>query len=335
MKKYKYIILFAFLVSVLGSCGPSLFESLWQEKPVTVDGIANEWSVPLRLYDYKSTLNYTFSNDEKNIYVCIRATVDQMQKKIFRSGIQLWIDTLGKKNKTTGILFPLRKSGNESWNKLSGQRRDTLGIGQKSYSSSTAYNMNEGFEIRISGIKSSADGLIPMKNGLGIEMHIRRDSSNCLFYEAAIPFAAFYKPLLTKADSNKVFSVGIIINALPDGAQGGGGYAGAGGHHGGGGNGRGGNNGSGGYNDDQNGMDNNGSMNNGSEGMKNSNGGYMSTSNRTSNNTATDTRTGMDSARYMGGRSGSGNSVQVSALYETNTLWMKFHPSVKKIKRLN
>ena len=234
-----------------------------------------------------------------------------MQKKIFRSGIQLWIDTLGKKNKTTGILFPVRKSGNESWNKLSGQKRDTLGIGQKSYSSSTAYKMNEGFEMNISGFKSPIGGLTPLKNNFGIEMHIRRDSSDYLFYEAAIPFAAFFKPLLQKADSNKIFSIGIVINALPEEApRGAGGYAGTGTYR------------RNGYNDTTSGFSNV------PNGMNN---GYISGQNRTNNNTTTDTRTGMDSARYVGGRSSS-NSTNLNALYETNTLWMRFHPSVKMIK---
>ena len=76
-----------FIITVfLFSCSKPVTGILWQYKPVKADGVLSEWQVPLRYFDDKSKLQYTITNDSVNLYVCIRATDEESQLKIVRSG---------------------------------------------------------------------------------------------------------------------------------------------------------------------------------------------------------------------------------------------------------
>ena len=104
--------LIKFFLSILGtgllfSCSKTIYENAWESRNLKADITSNEWDKPLRYYDTDSRLQYNVTNDSVNLYVCIRATDQQSQLKIIRSGMQLWIDTIGKKKNQTGIFYPL------------------------------------------------------------------------------------------------------------------------------------------------------------------------------------------------------------------------------------
>src|SRR5262245_2166580 len=104
-------IIFTVLSLVIASgCTKTLYPSRWQPAPVIADGNASEWSLPLQYYDNDTKLNYAFSNDTKNLYLCIRVGDDKEQMTMLRSGFTIWLDTEGKKNKTTVFTYPLPRS---------------------------------------------------------------------------------------------------------------------------------------------------------------------------------------------------------------------------------
>ena len=92
------------------SCTKTIYESSWQRKTVKADGKLNEWKVPLKHYDYSSKIQYAVSNDSVNMYICIRVADEQTQFKIIRTGMQVWVDSTGKKKQITGVFFPLAKT---------------------------------------------------------------------------------------------------------------------------------------------------------------------------------------------------------------------------------
>src|SRR5438876_522138 len=99
-----------FLLALLSSCSKTIYDNVWQSKPVTVDGNSKEWEIPLRFYDSKSKLQYIVTNDSSNMYVCIRVTDERLQAKIMNAGMSVWIDTTGKNKQQVGITFPLGSS---------------------------------------------------------------------------------------------------------------------------------------------------------------------------------------------------------------------------------
>ena len=71
--------------------------------PVTVDGKASEWALPLSLYDSDTKLFFGFSNDDKNMYVCFQSADEINQQKIMQAGMEVTLSTKGKHKVSIGL----------------------------------------------------------------------------------------------------------------------------------------------------------------------------------------------------------------------------------------
>lgn len=206
--KFKLIAGIA-LILMLSSCSHPYIRSAYQDKKFTT--LPNEpvMPIPLRYYDPDSKLQYAISNDDENVFICVKATDINTQMKILKAGMQVWIDTTNKKKQLTGILFPLIKRGD-------GTRAQQ---GKHSGSKPDLQSMIEQFnsqyqEMQLSGFKSPIDGLVPVKNVYGITAGLYLDSIGIMTYKAVIPLKTFYKPTLTSKDSTRKFSFTVIVNGL-------------------------------------------------------------------------------------------------------------------------
>ena len=118
----------------LMGCGSSavICDNNWQYQPVKVDGKAKEWEIPLRFYDVDTKLNFTITNNDSNLYYCIRITDDKEEMRALKAGMQVWIDTAGNKAKEIGILYPFpqvkAKPESEGKGNHSRDRSDTSGM---------------------------------------------------------------------------------------------------------------------------------------------------------------------------------------------------------------
>ena len=72
----------------LFSCSPAVYFAYWQSEKVVADGVAEEWSNPLNYFDSETKLQYTFSNDRKNLYVCLKTADQRTQVKIIKGGLK-------------------------------------------------------------------------------------------------------------------------------------------------------------------------------------------------------------------------------------------------------
>jgi hypothetical protein len=220
------------LLFISGCSSPLVYDSIWQDKPVTIDGKANEWKIPLDYYDDKTKLNFSIANDGTNLYFCVRATEDETQKGIVHNGLQIWIDTTGGKKKDMGIQFPvIQKSDMASMGSSSGQAKTD----QMEGSSASSYGMHKQYsraskQMKITGFKGGIDGLSYLPNMYGINAYLNWDTNNIMIYEACIPLKTFYKTSLSPKDTAKVLGVSIVITVA---TKNGGGDEAAGGHHGG------------------------------------------------------------------------------------------------------
>ncbi|MBS1646756.1 MAG: hypothetical protein JST67_05405 [Bacteroidetes bacterium] len=208
------IKILAFLASLLFvfACAPkALYRAGWQKTPVTADGNASEWAVPLRFYDSDTKLNYTLSNDNKNIYLCVRVVDELSQEKIMHSGLNIWIDTLAKKTRRSGILFPVPDKANEE------ATQNTVHPNKKN----SSYNdevkekfLNQVNQMQLIGFKKNIPDYLAADNEYGLRVSINWDKNNIMIYEAVIPFNTFYKPALEPKDSIKNFDFAITIHGF-------------------------------------------------------------------------------------------------------------------------
>lgn len=233
MKNLRILI---FIISLLFiSCSPKSYDSLdWQGTNIGIDGMIDDWTNPLRFYDYKSKINYSISNDLQNIYICIKISDRLTQMKILRAGMEFKIDTLGKNGFPISFMYPLANQ-----NKVKHQRNTDNESDIKTGDKQDRTQLIKSFLLdaknaELVGFKSifgTSISLLENKSSIRAAIHI--DNGGIMCYEALIPFETFYKNSLSMADSNLVFNYEIKINALPapsmgsGGAYNGGGNAGA------------------------------------------------------------------------------------------------------------
>lgn len=239
------------IILLFSSCTPTAsLKSNWQSKPVSIDGNASEWFIPLRFYDPETKLNYNITNDNENMYICIRIVDELSQAKVVRNGISIWLDTASKKNKACGILFPVPDKNADEYqpdgSSRGGDGSPNRGSGGKQVGSLD--NIKKKFlqtanQMQLTGFKPGIpDFLAATSNEHGINVSINWDINNIMIYEASIPFRTFYKPKLNAKDSTKNIDVSMTIQGFPapekkddgnnsgnGGGMGGGGMGGAGG----------------------------------------------------------------------------------------------------------
>lgn len=71
-----------------------------------LDGLVSEWPINKFQVNDDSTVEYAEDNDDKNLYVAMTISDFEMQMKIMRNGMKLYLDLKGKKKEGKGIEFP-------------------------------------------------------------------------------------------------------------------------------------------------------------------------------------------------------------------------------------
>lgn len=148
-------------------------------EPVTIDGKANEWSVPFRFSDYTSKLQYNIKNDSSTLYFCFKTDDRLAQMKLLHFGFDVYIDTTGKKKKTQHLQFPMKYERNHD-EESQGTTLYELQQRQLRMKSETNTLLAENFI----GLEK---GVYPINMPGGIRAAIDFDSLGALVYEIAVP----------------------------------------------------------------------------------------------------------------------------------------------------
>jgi hypothetical protein len=220
MRKLSLYLGVLILGVTMASCSSSNFiQSVLQTKPIVVDGDASDWQLPLAYYDKETKLSFTVSNDSSKLYFCFEAFDQDLQTKIVRGGLQIYLDTNGGTKKDISMLYPVPSTMQHPEPDRSGSygsssdNFDPIGALRRNFYRSQAN------ELQLTGFLPPAAGFVPLKNAFGIEVHINWDTiNNVLNYEAAIPFSTFYKRTLAPADSSKIFGLTFTVNGVTHGA---------------------------------------------------------------------------------------------------------------------
>jgi hypothetical protein len=222
----KKILLGTALLSVLSlSAQEDVSSAKWQSNTIIVDGNDNEWEQPFGLFDNKSGLVFTLTNDNKNIYLCFTDKEAIKAEKMMKAGWTLEISSSEKKRKfDAAISFPKIDDPNinmraEFKNQVSVYKMDMAAVKTKGF--------------------LAGNGDIPLNNKEGINIGIGIDSAEKIVYEIAIPIKDLMEE--DKLQLNELITLDITVNALskPEGSSTGGGnatrgFAGGGGRMGGG-----------------------------------------------------------------------------------------------------
>jgi hypothetical protein len=228
--------LFLIVVALFSGCTPKqhIYKSSWQSTQVSIDCNINDWKLPLQFEDQTTKLNYSVSNDNNNLYICIQTDNDATVSGIIQRGLQLWLDTTGRKNHQVGIMCPIPQGkGYSSDNNGRHQRTRNSENGQQAPPDTVWQNqqyrllMESIKQMHISGFKTVPDGLVNLHDTSGIQLCINLYNYKVFVYEAAIPLKAFLKYPLLLSDSSRVIGISFNFTSMPKGSSnrgGGGGF---------------------------------------------------------------------------------------------------------------
>ncbi|MGN6194744.1 MAG: hypothetical protein ACTHOB_07375 [Ginsengibacter sp.] len=202
--------------------------SQWTKNKIIVNGSAYDWNPPLKHYDNQTALFFDFKNDSNTLYLCFQTKDEMNEAKILRSGMKVILsDKINGKHKSV-INFPLPFKHAAKSNQQDEIKPDPLASPQSRRVSFLAADTL----MEVKGFTNS-DGIISTGNS-DIQAAINFDSSNTLTYEIAIPFKELFGSDYDLKDISKDISLNVIINAMADHSEGGGGgYSGRSGHGGG------------------------------------------------------------------------------------------------------
>jgi hypothetical protein len=196
------------LVALFGKAQPatgSNIQGINSPKVVLPDGIK-------RIVDVDNYTTYAVYNDEKSIHIIVLITDSLQKKKVLQNGMEVWVDAKGKKNKTTGILFPLSPSGDIY---PGGGNRKAAGgpppsfqnwDNKKSADTSFAVLIEKRQQFELKGFAADLNGkqnINTMRAGITVALRLAADT---LIYEAVIPFGS----VGIAATLDKSIAIGIV-----------------------------------------------------------------------------------------------------------------------------
>ena len=193
-----------------------VYKSMWQKTPVNIYG--NEKYVPAQFFtDADTKVNYSVSNDSNYLYIFLETNYDATVSGITQRGLQIWIDTTGKKNHQVGILCPLPQKPQypDGTNQRQKRNWNTGNTDTTLKNNTHRLFLERTKQMHVSGFKTLPDGLIELPDTLGINLGVIWDNSNDLEFETAISLKSFLKYRLLPSDSSKIIDISFNFTSIP------------------------------------------------------------------------------------------------------------------------
>jgi hypothetical protein len=213
MKKSHKIRLISISVFVgLVACSPRLVVPvMWQQQAANV-ATADAWADPAG-FDKETALQYVISNDSQNLYVLLKTDDPVTQMKILRAGMELAIDTLGRKKGHVIVSFPRPLAV--------GAMLEGVPRGERSRTGQPAdrIDMYRNILARhdrmvLSGFPNHPNGQLPLLNEGGICVGVEIDSTGLMSYRAILPLSSFYREGIGEEDTRRRFGLLVTVKGL-------------------------------------------------------------------------------------------------------------------------
>lgn len=95
-----------FIFFTLSIHAQNITTASWRAAPIVVDGLDNDWDETYRFSEYSSRMLYNIANDKQKLYFAFRTDDPYTIKRLMRYGIEIKIDTAGKKKSNFRFQFP-------------------------------------------------------------------------------------------------------------------------------------------------------------------------------------------------------------------------------------
>ena len=218
---YSTLAFFGLLVSSLSTEAQKLPNvqkaSVWAPQNIKIDGKATEWDDKYQAYNNATDIHYTLSNDDKNLYLLIKATGRlSVAEKTLSRGISFTVNnTLSKKDDAAiTVTYPLLQG--KDLELVSGLFLATAGVKMSGNSGgdNSITRLNNIFTekskyIGVVGIKKVTEKEISIYNNLDVKAVAAFPAPAMYVYELAIPLNLLALP----EGGTQRFSYHITMNA--------------------------------------------------------------------------------------------------------------------------
>lgn len=195
ISKFSLFVVFVSLGLLIASCAKlPITQSRWAP---TMDHTA-----PYSGYDAESKVSWQISNDAENLFVNLRSPRPDVSHNIIQNGMQVMVDTLGKKKGQFALKYPLGMNAGEFGKPMAPKPGEMPGTGMSPFELDAP---REGGWI----IDEEITYLDNQKQTLGFDYDLFFDSLRTLNYTASIPLKQIWK----NGSKPETFSIGIVMKA--------------------------------------------------------------------------------------------------------------------------
>lgn len=110
MKRLVQFTLFTLLSLFTGSMA-QVSTSKWQTQPIVIDGDGSDWGTLPRFFNADSNIKYEFRNDERNLYIILKAADRTTEMQLLVAGFNVKLKVKSSPPVKVGINFPALKKG--------------------------------------------------------------------------------------------------------------------------------------------------------------------------------------------------------------------------------
>ncbi|MBS1625046.1 MAG: hypothetical protein JSS76_19025 [Bacteroidetes bacterium] len=189
-----------------------VLNSLWRDSAIVIDGSPYDWQEPLSYYDSKAKIQYQVANDDTALYIILKTMDYKAQAKILRAGMDVILDTMGRKKSAAALLYPLPSNTKLQWisDPAEPDRQELEHPDLKDLRMEYELADKHIKYVEMAGLPKTPE---PLNTNSPVVVAISWDRDNVLTYEARVPFRTFYHDKLTAADAKKV--IGITVKVHP------------------------------------------------------------------------------------------------------------------------
>jgi hypothetical protein len=157
----------------------------------------------------KAKLYCFLSNDNENIYVCLKIVDQKIQTKILKEGLKIWINMDGRELKQMGIRFPIGSQNQSGHRKTDHSENDVLPEGHTDDLISLANT------IELMGFTWEQERHFPSENRDNFRGSVRYDDAGILYYKMVMPIAKLPVRNSKVGHSAMPFTLGIEYGSVP------------------------------------------------------------------------------------------------------------------------
>jgi hypothetical protein len=170
---------------------------------VKINGKADEWNNKYQAYNGATQLKYTIANNDKNLYIIVRADEYLIVLKALGKGITVTISSSTQSDVKVGVTYPLQDRVKDVIKHPSIQRTDSVVKEMNAKLSAGAK------EMKITGIKDITAAETSIYNEYDIQIAAAMDANDTYTAELIIPL----KYINMEGQSGKTLKYDIQLNA--------------------------------------------------------------------------------------------------------------------------